>query len=54
MELNCSQKRVTNFELVLNAPIVNLEQLKLMAWDGIPECKRRLMQVTAARHGKFY
>jgi len=28
---------VADFERILSAPIVNLEQLKQLAWDGVPE-----------------
>jgi len=40
LKFNCSEKRVADFERILSAPIVNLEQLKQLAWDGVPEAFR--------------
>lgn len=33
---NSSEKRVHEFEAALNAPIVNMDILKQLVWDGAP------------------
>lgn len=37
LEYNCSKQRHDNFEALLHASIVDLEKLKQLSWNGIPQ-----------------
>jgi hypothetical protein len=40
---NSSEKRVHEFEAALNAPIVNMDILKQLVWDGAPSSNNELI-----------
>lgn len=44
LEYNSSKQRRDNFESLLTASIVDLEKLKQLSWNGIPQSRSPPMQ----------
>lgn len=53
LEYNCSKQRCQNYQTALAANIVDIEKLKQLAWNGIPQSSSPSMQTIAATRGNF-